>query len=53
MTMKGNGKAEQRFEANITFKGKKVNFRARRPDPKDENNYQAFQGKVPKRVRAS
>ncbi|MCA8952543.1 MAG: hypothetical protein KDE27_23730 [Planctomycetes bacterium] len=46
--LKGGGKAEQRFEANVTFKGKKVNFRARRPDAKDENGWQAFWDKVPR-----
>jgi len=46
--LKANGKAQHRFEANVTFKGKGVNFRSRRPDQKDENSYQAFWEKVPK-----
>lgn len=46
--LKANGKATHRFEANVTFKGKGLNFRARRPDPKDENGWNAFWDKVPK-----
>ncbi|MCB9879346.1 MAG: hypothetical protein H6835_17260 [Planctomycetes bacterium] len=37
-----------RFEANVVFKGKGINFRARRPDAKDENGWQAFWQGVPK-----
>ena len=48
ITLKTNGKATHRFEANVTFKGKGVNFRARRPDAKDENGYHAFWDQVPK-----
>lgn len=48
LTFKGNGKSEQRFEANVSFKGKKVNFRARRPDAKDENGWNAFWDKAPR-----
>ncbi|MCR9244335.1 MAG: hypothetical protein NXI31_04835 [bacterium] len=47
LTFKGNGKSEQRFEANVVFKGKKLNYRPRRPDPKDENAWHAFWDKVP------
>lgn len=47
VTLKAGGKAQHRFEANVVFKGKGVNFRARRPDPKDENGYRAFWENVP------
>lgn len=47
ITIKAGGTAEHRFEANVVFKGKGVNFRARRPDPKDENGYRAFWEQVP------
>ncbi|MFK7738758.1 MAG: trehalase family glycosidase [Planctomycetota bacterium] len=47
ITLKAAGKAEHRFEANVVFKGKGVNFRARRPDPKDENGYRSFWSQVP------
>jgi hypothetical protein len=46
--LKAGGKAQHRFEANVIFKGKGINFRSRRPDPKDENSWQAFWEKVPK-----
>jgi hypothetical protein len=45
--LKVGGKAESRFEANVVFKGKGVNFRSRRPDSKDENGYKAFHDGVP------
>jgi hypothetical protein len=48
VALKAGGKAAHRFEANVVFKGKNVNFRARRPDQKDENGYQAFWDKVPR-----
>jgi len=48
VTLRTNGKASHRFEANVTFKGKGVNFRARRPDAKDENGWNAFWDQVPK-----
>ncbi len=47
ITFKGNGKSEQRFEANVAFKAKKINYRPRRPDSKDENGYHAFWSTVP------
>ena len=46
--LKGVNKAEHRFEANVVFKGSGINYRPRRPDPKDENNYQALMSKAPK-----
>ena len=46
--LKGGASVEHRFEANIIFKGKGINYRPRRPDPKDENTYQAFMDKAPK-----
>ena len=48
ISLKVGAKLEHRFEANVVFKGKGVNFRARRPDPKDENGWHAFWDKVPK-----
>lgn len=48
VVLKGGGKAAHRFEANVSFKGKGVNYRVRRPDPKDENAYKAFWAGVPK-----
>ena len=45
--LKAGGSATHRFEANFVFKGKGVNFRARRPDPKDENGYKAFWSQTP------
>jgi hypothetical protein len=41
---------KHRFEAVVIFKGKGINYRPRRPDPKDENGYQAFMEKAPKFV---
>ncbi|MBL9076400.1 MAG: hypothetical protein JNL08_02785 [Planctomycetes bacterium] len=46
--LKVGAKAEHRLEANVVFKGKGVNFRARRPDPKDENGWHTFWEKVPR-----
>ncbi len=46
--LKGGAKVEHRFEANVVFKGGGINYRPRRPDPKDENNYQALVSKTPK-----
>lgn len=46
--LKAGGKAAHRFEANIIFKGKGINFRARRPDTKDEVGWAAFWDKVPR-----
>ncbi|MHC4814761.1 MAG: MGH1-like glycoside hydrolase domain-containing protein [Planctomycetota bacterium] len=48
--LRSGTKAEHRFEANIIFKGKGINYRPRRPDPKDENTYQAFMDKAPRFV---
>ena len=48
VTMKAGSKFEERFEANVVFKGSGINYRPRRPDPKDENNYQALMSKAPK-----
>ena len=48
ISLKTGGKAAHRFEANVTFKGKGVSFRARRPDSKDENGWNAFWEKVPR-----
>lgn len=50
LKLKGGGTAKHRFEANVIFKGKGINYRPRRPDPKDENSYQAFMDKAPKFV---
>ncbi len=47
LQLKAGGSASHRFEANVVFKGKGVNFRARRPDPKDENGYRAFWSQAP------
>jgi hypothetical protein len=46
--LKGVNKAEHRFEANVVFKGGGINYRPRRPDVKDENNYQSLMAKAPK-----
>jgi hypothetical protein len=46
--LKPNSKVEHRFEANVIFKGKGINYRPRRPDPKDENGHLAFSDKVPR-----
>ncbi len=46
--LKGNSNASHRFEANVVFKGKGINYRPRRPDAKDENGYLAFFDKAPK-----
>ena len=46
--LKGNGKAEHRFEARAILKGKGVNYRPRRPDSQDESGYQAFFARAPK-----
>lgn len=48
--LKGGGTATHRFEANVIFKGKGINYRPRRPDPKDENGYLAFMSKAPRFV---
>jgi len=48
VSLKAGAKATHRFEANVVFKGKGVNFRARRPDAKDENGWNAFWDKVPR-----
>jgi hypothetical protein len=45
--LKAGTKATHRFEANVIFKGKGVNYRPRRPDPKDENSWLAFREKAP------
>jgi hypothetical protein len=48
VALKAGGKATHRFEANVIFRGKNVNYRPRRPDPKDENGYAAFRERVPR-----
>jgi hypothetical protein len=48
LVLKAGAKVWHRFEANVVFKGKGLNFRARRPDPKDENGWQTFWDKVPR-----
>ncbi len=48
LKLKGNSSGGHRFEANVIFKGKGINYRPRRPDPKDENNYQSFMAAAPK-----
>ncbi len=48
--LKGGATAKHRFEANVIFKGKGINYRPRRPDPKDENGYSAFMDKAPRFV---
>jgi len=50
VTMKGGSSATHRFEANVAFKGKGINYRPRRPDPKDENQWQAFMERAPRFV---
>jgi hypothetical protein len=40
--------ATHRFEANVVFKGKGINYRPRRPDVKDENGYASFMEKAPR-----
>jgi hypothetical protein len=46
--LKAGTRAEHRFEANVIFKSKGINYRPRRPDPKDENGWQTFHDKVPR-----
>ncbi len=46
--LKAGQKAAHRFEANVIFRGKGVNYRPRRPDPKDENGHATFHDKVPR-----
>jgi hypothetical protein len=46
--LKAGQKVAHRFEANLIFKGKGINFRARRPDTKDEVGWASFWEKVPK-----
>lgn len=46
--LKAGGRAEHRFEANVIFKAKGLNYRPRRPDPKDENSWHAFSEKTPR-----
>ena len=46
--LKGGASVEHRFEANVVFKGKGINYRPRRPDPKDENGFLAFMEKAPR-----
>ena len=48
IAIKGNGRADHRFEANVVFKGTGLNYRPRRPDPKDENNWKTNLDKTPK-----
>lgn len=48
VALKSGARAEHRFEANVIFKAKGINYRPRRPDPKDENGYRAFLERVPK-----
>ncbi len=50
LKMKPASKAAHRFEANVIFKGKGINYRPRRPDAKDENSYSAYMDKAPKFV---
>ena len=46
--VKSGSKMTHRFEANVIFKGKGINYRPRRPDSKDENSWLAFKDKAPK-----
>ncbi len=46
--IKSGTKQTHRFEANVIFKGKGINYRPRRPDPKDESGWLAFRDKAPK-----
>ena len=46
--LKAGARATHRFEAYVMFRGKGITFRARRPDPKDENGYQAFFARAPR-----
>lgn len=46
--LKGNSSATHRFEANVVFKGKGINYRPRRPDPKDENGFATFSDRAPR-----
>ena len=46
--LKGGSSATHRFEANVVFKGKGINYRPRRPDSKDENAWTAFMDRAPR-----
>lgn len=46
--LKPGQKAEHRFEANVLFRAKGINYRPRRPEPKDENGHHAFLAKAPR-----
>ncbi|MBK8980415.1 MAG: hypothetical protein IPM29_31320 [Planctomycetes bacterium] len=46
--LKAGASATHRFEANVVFKGKGINYRPRRPDPKDENGWLAFMERAPR-----
>lgn len=48
IALKGTSSATHRFEANVVFKAKGINYRPRRPDPKDENGWQAFMERAPR-----
>lgn len=48
VVLHAGARAVHRFEANVIFRGRNVNYRPRRPDPKDENGWAAFQERVPR-----
>ena len=48
VTVKPGTPVAHRFEANVILKSKSFSYRPRRPDPKDENGWQAFWANVPK-----
>ncbi len=48
LKLKSSSSVSHRFEANVVFKGKGINYRPRRPDAKDENGFQAFSDKAPR-----
>lgn len=48
VSLDGGKSATHRFEANVVFKGKGINYRPRRPDVKDENGWHAFMDKAPR-----
>lgn len=50
LKLKAGSTVRHRFEANVIFKGKGINYRPRRPDAKDETGYLAFMAKAPKFV---
>ncbi|MBI5853071.1 MAG: hypothetical protein HZB39_18835 [Planctomycetes bacterium] len=48
VTVEAGKSVTHRFEANVLFKGKGLNYRPRRPDPKDENSHGSFMDRAPR-----